>query len=108
MTSDRLQLLTADDVVQAAVVTRNVLQTPLRYEEPLTCALCFQRVHVEATKSFHLPVRIFRFCDHYEIRRLYTYTHILSDRDSLTEQSCKLHCVNFERITGLHRTWKLC
>jgi len=35
MASDRLQLLTADDVVQAVAVTRNVLQTPLRYEEPL-------------------------------------------------------------------------
>jgi len=72
MESDRLQLLTADDVVQGVAVPRNVLQTPLRYEKPLTCALCFQRVHDEATKSVHLPVRVFRLCYHYEIQRLYT------------------------------------
>jgi len=72
MASDRLQLLTADAVVQAAAVTRNVLQTPLRYEEPLTSALCFQTVHDEATQSVHLPIRMFRFCDHYEIRGLCT------------------------------------
>jgi hypothetical protein len=64
MASDRLQLLTADDVVQGVAEIRNVLQTPLRYEEPLTCALCFQRVHDEATKSVHLPVRMFCLCDH--------------------------------------------
>ena len=65
MESDRLQLFRADALVQAVGVTRNVLQTTLRCEEPLTCALCFQRVHDAAMKSVHLPIR-----DHYEIQRM--------------------------------------